>query len=45
MPLIINCVLNKSLNNSVNFFLNLPTNLVNLSSSLVISDDLPKLKP
>ena len=34
-----------SLNNSVNFFLSLCTNFVNLSSSLVISLALPKLKP
>ena len=34
-----------SLKISVNFFLNLCTNLVNFNSSLVISVDLPKLNP
>ena len=41
----ISCVLSRSKNRRLNLLRNLPTNLLNISSSLRISDDLPKLNP
>ena len=41
----INCVLSISLNIFANLFLKRPTNFANLSSSLNISDERPKLNP